>query len=74
VDWVVAGRRLLPVEVKWSDAPGARDARHLETFLSEHPAAREGVIVCRTPRPFKVGRHITAVPWQSIPEIVASLR
>ncbi len=75
VDWIVAGAdRLLPVEVKWTEAPGARDARHLETFLSEHPKAKEGAIVCRTPRPFKIGRRITALPWQGIPDLVAGLR
>ncbi len=75
VDWIVAGGgRLLPVEVKWTDAPGARDARHLETFLSEHPKAREGVIVCRTPRPFKIATKITALPWQGIPDLVAGMR
>ena len=70
VDWVVVGEgRWLPVEVKWSDAPAERDARHLQTFLSEYPKAREGVIVCRTPRRFKIAPKITAVPWQEIPRL-----
>jgi hypothetical protein len=62
----------VPVEVKWSDAPAERDARHLRTFLSEYPKARDGVIVCRTPRRFKIAPRITAIPWQEIPDLVAN--
>lgn len=73
VDWVVVGEdRWVPVEVKWSDAPAERDARHLRTFLSEYPKARDGVIVCRTPRRFKIAPRITAIPWQEIPDLVAN--
>ena len=74
VDWIVeAEHRWLPVEVKWSEAPTARDARHLQTFLSEYPKAREGIVVCRTPRRFKIARNVTAVPWQEIPDLVAGM-
>jgi predicted AAA+ superfamily ATPase len=74
VDWIVeAEDRWLPVEVKWSDAPAERDTRHLRTFLSEYPKAREGVVVCRTPRRFKLAPNITAVPWQEIPRLAESL-
>jgi len=74
VDWIVEGEdRWLPVEVKWSDAPAERDTRHLQTFLSEYPKAREGVVVCRTPRRFKLAPKITAVPWQEIPRLAESL-
>ncbi len=74
VDWIVmAEDRWLPVEVKWSDAPAERETRHLRVFLNEYPKAREGVVVCRTPRRFKIGPKITAVPWQEIPNLVADL-
>jgi len=74
VDWIVEGEdRWLPVEVKWSDAPAERDTRHLQTFLSEYPKAREAVVVCRTPRRFKLAPKITAVPWQEIPRLPESL-
>jgi predicted AAA+ superfamily ATPase len=74
VDWIVeSDDRWLPVEVKWSEAPAERDAWHLRTFLSEHPKARAGVVVCRTPRRFKIGSNITAVPWQEMPKLVADL-
>lgn len=75
VDWIVqAGDRLLPVEVKWSDAPGERDARHLQTFMAEYPQASTAVIVCRTPRRFKLGPKISAVPWQEIPSLLDVVR
>jgi predicted AAA+ superfamily ATPase len=74
VDWIVVGDdRCVPVEVKWSDAPGERDTRHLKTFLSEYPKAREGVVVCRAPRRFRITPQITAVPWQEIHSLVAGL-
>jgi predicted AAA+ superfamily ATPase len=71
VDWIVMGEdRWVPVEVKWSDAPGERDTRHLQTFLAEYPKAHEGFVVCRTPRRFKLAPRITAVPWQEIHGLV----
>jgi len=70
VDWIVEGEdRWLPAEVKWSDAPTERDAKHLTTFIGEYPKARDGVVVCRTPRRFKIASGITAVPWQEIPTL-----
>jgi hypothetical protein len=64
----------LPVEVKWSAAPTERDVRHLKMFLSEYPQAHEGVVVCRTPRQFKLCPNITALPWQEIPELLARIQ
>jgi uncharacterized protein len=75
VDWVLAAEDCwLPVEVKWSDAPTERDTRHLETFLSEYPKAREGFVVCRTPRAFKLGPNVTAIPWQDLPGLPSRLK
>ncbi len=74
VDWVVeAEERWLPAEVKWTDTPGERDTRHLQTFLAEYPKAHDGIVVCRTPRRFRIGRRVTAVPWQEIPGLVSAL-
>ena len=74
VDWVVVtDDRWLPVEVKWSDAPTERDTRHLQTFLSEYSKASTAVVVCRTPRRFKIAPKITAVPWQEIPRLPEEL-
>jgi predicted AAA+ superfamily ATPase len=74
VDWIVEHEhRLLPVEVKWTETPDEADARHVRTFLAEYPRAHAGAIVCRTPRRFTIGPRITAVPWQEIPDLVASM-
>ena len=66
VDFIVErGNRLLPIEVKWTEHPTAGDARHLLTFLREHPhEADEGFIVCRCARPLRLDDMVTAVPWQ----------
>ena len=50
--------------------PVSFDARHLETFLGEYPKAKEAIVVCRTPKPFKLGAKVTAVPWQEIPTLI----
>jgi len=31
------------------------------------------IVVCRTPRRFKLGPKITAVPWQEIPDVVTAM-
>lgn len=54
---------LIPVEVKWTDRPNERDARHMEKFLVEQPSARRGYVVCRCPRPAKLTGQVTAIPW-----------
>ena len=45
VDWVVVTEdRWLPVDAKWSDAPGEREARHLQIFMSEYSKASMDVV------------------------------
>jgi len=65
VDFIVDhGGRLAPVEVKWTERPTLTDARHLLTFLREHPKkARHGYIVCRCDRPLRLHDQVTALPW-----------
>lgn len=56
--------RLIPIEVKWTENPDPKDARHLRTFLSEHASdASQGYVVCRCPRPAKLAANVTAIPW-----------
>ncbi len=74
VDYVIdVSRTFYPVEVKWSDAPKEKDARHLIRFLNEYPEADKGYIICRTPRRYKVNDAVTAVPWQQMGELLDSL-
>lgn len=71
VDWVVDEEGVYtPLEVKWTDNPTSADIRHLKVFLSEYKSAKEGFLVCRVPRKTKLSDKISAVPWQSISEIV----
>ena len=65
VDFVVEmDKRLIPIEVKWTTRPSLTDARHLTTFLREHPTkAERGWVVCRCPRPEALSENITAIPW-----------
>jgi len=65
VDFIVArGKRLTPVEVKWTENPSLSDARHLLTFLSEQTRrAKHGYLVCRCAQPLALHAKITAVPW-----------
>jgi predicted AAA+ superfamily ATPase len=67
VDWVVdQGSACWPVEVKWTDAPTPRDARHVEVFLREYAGARRGFLVCRVPRRARVTERVVALPWQEL--------
>lgn len=65
VDFIIErGGTLTPIEVKWSEKPTVQDARHLLTFLAEHPKqAKQGYIVCRCSRPAQIHEKITALPW-----------
>ncbi|MBI4028697.1 MAG: ATP-binding protein, partial [Verrucomicrobia bacterium] len=55
---------VIPVEIKWTDTPSHRDARHVETFLALHAAvAKRGYVVCRCPRQQALSRQVTALPW-----------
>ena len=65
VDFIIErGGTLTPIEVKWSEKPGVQDARHLLTFMDEHPKmARQAYIVCRCPRPMQLHEKVTALPW-----------
>ena len=65
VDFIVEhGGRLTPIEVKWTERPTLTDARHLLTFLREHPKkAPHAYIICRCDRPQRLHDKVTALPW-----------
>jgi predicted AAA+ superfamily ATPase len=65
VDFIVGhGADLIPIEVKWTEHPDARDARHLQKFIDEHPGHVErGYIICRCRRPLEIHKNIIALPW-----------
>lgn len=56
--------RYVPVEVKLTERPTLKDARHIRTFLDEHPRqARRGFVICRAPRPLALDERVVALPW-----------
>jgi len=71
VDWVIEVEdRLIPIEVKWTESPGRREARHLLVFLEEHREARMAYVVCRAPRRAVIAPRVTAIPWHEIGSIL----
>jgi predicted AAA+ superfamily ATPase len=72
VDWVLEHPGgLLPIEVKLGDRPTERDTRHLHVFLEEY-GGRRGLVVCSAPRPLRLTRAVTAIPWPDLPAALAS--
>jgi predicted AAA+ superfamily ATPase len=70
VDYVLnTEKEYVPIEVKWTDMPSIKDARHIEKFLAEYDNAKKGYIVCRTPHAFEITDQIIALPWQEINRI-----
>ncbi|MDP8262413.1 MAG: ATP-binding protein [Candidatus Ancaeobacter aquaticus] len=74
VDWVVKkDGKYIPIEVKWSDAPQAKDAKHLMVFLQEYKNFGKGYIICRTPRKMRINKYVDAIPWQQVDDIIFDL-
>jgi len=72
VDWVIAqGNELIPIEVKWTDAPTLKDARHLQLFCDEYNDVKIAYVVCRVPYKIKLVEKIFALPWQEIDSLEA---
>ena len=67
VDFVAEeDRKLLPIEVKASDAVGRSEARHLMTFRERHPDAVRGVLLSADPRIRVVTPDVIACPWWAV--------
>lgn len=65
VDYIVEQHNALtPIEVKWTEHPSRQDARHILTFLKEHPGhAQRGYVICRCPRPMEIHDRVVALPY-----------
>jgi uncharacterized protein len=67
VDFIVERKgSLTPIEVKYTEHPTVRDARHVLTFLEENPRAKHGFIICRAARPLALHDRVTALPWSHL--------
>lgn len=74
VDWLIDRDGVYtPIEVKWTDSPEARDARHLSCFIKEYPSAKQGYVICRTPSRVKLSPNVLAVPWQELRMILQEI-
>jgi predicted AAA+ superfamily ATPase len=57
---------LIPIEVKLTDTPTQKDARHLQIFLDNYPTAKMGFIICQCTSPLLLNEKIMAIPWKDI--------
>ena len=66
IDWVLEREgKYLPIEVKLTDRPSLKLARHLSVFMKEHKA-KKGLVICTSPRAVRLSDAVTAVPWQDL--------
>lgn len=65
VDFVVEHNGVyIPVEVKWTEYPTSKDARHVLDFMRDVSGRCDhGYIVCRCPRPMEIAEKVTAIPY-----------
>ena len=65
VDFIIErDKHLIPIEVKWTENPTLHEARHLRTFLDEHPRqSKHGFVICRCRQPLELHERVTALPW-----------
>ena len=68
VDYIIeTDGKLIPIEVKWTERPSPGDARHLKTFMQEHPnQATHGWLICRCSHAVQIAANITAIPWSHL--------
>lgn len=71
VDWVLRyGKKLLPIEVKWTDSPSSRDAKHVALFMKDHVHAEKGYVICQTNLSQSLDVGIEAVSWKNLSQIL----
>src|SRR3989338_2847355 len=71
VDWVIEkDRKYITIEIKLTDTPSMRDAKHLKVFLEEYKEATKGYIVCQTPFPVQIDKNIQAISWKEVHQLI----
>jgi predicted AAA+ superfamily ATPase len=72
IDYVIEHeQKFLPIEVKWTQTPTLKDARHFSKFIEEYDCITPGIIICRCVKPLLLTEHVLALPWQEITQICA---
>lgn len=71
IDYIInTGHNYIPIEVKWNEAPQAKDARHIKKYINEYENCHQAYIICRTPTPYQISENITALPWQELHTLI----
>lgn len=69
VDYVLECEgHLLPIEVKYKDNVGDKDAKHLRTFLNEYTDAQQAIVIYKNDVEFKIASGIQAVSYRTLSE------
>ena len=65
IDYIIeCWDKYVPIEVKWTEYPDRKDARHLEWFMKENSKKVEkAYIICRCKMPMEISENIIAVPY-----------
>lgn len=70
VDYVIEYEgKYLAIEVKWTENPSAKDAKHLKTFSNEYKTTKNNLIICRADLPRQLADNVLAVPWTQLNKI-----
>ncbi len=70
IDYIIdMNHRYLPIEVKWTESPSAKDCRHLEKFMDEYPCEDVSYVVCRVARQRRISERVIALPWQELTDL-----
>lgn len=75
IDYVIeTPKGYIPIEVKYSEAPTTKDARHLNKFMEEYDNVLSAYIVSRTPRRYTLKNGVHIIPWQEINTLFDELK
>jgi len=60
--------RLFPVEIKTKTHPSKKDAGGIRSFREAFPQEdiADGLLVCATPRPYRIADDVLALPWHML--------
>ena len=74
VDYIIEyNRQYIPIEVKWTETPSQKDAKHLVKFLSEYDCMHPAYVVCRSPRSVELGENVLAINWKDMANALKSI-
>jgi predicted AAA+ superfamily ATPase len=69
IDWLIEHEgHLLPIEVKLTTNPQAKDGKHLKVFMSEYSKAKSALIICTTDLSYRLDSKIRAINYQTLPQ------